>query len=248
MSRQALKNYQESFRELTVANHDTWWLLVRAQTKPVVSAGLGPSYQACGSQSLWRRCSHVRCVVVGRSQHSRERPQVLGSTGQVAADDSGPPKPNRVRESAPASATVRDSTHPQELNDCTVGTRFAESGRVHTTSAATRARVRCRTSASTVYSPTGWRLALCSRGAKPIVLQRTTAAGSDFVLAVRECHTLPRRQPVTLRCGPQVQRRRVAANRMDRSRCTLSLCFLAVQTPRGSRQWNPCRHYRRRRR
>ena len=83
---------------------------------------------------------------------------------------------------------------------------------------------------------------------------------SDIVVAVRECLTLPRRQPVTpalwlppwlrlfLRCGPQIQRRRVAANRRDSSQCILSLYLLAINR-RGARvSGNPCRHYRRRRR
>ena len=89
------------------------------------------------------------------------------------------------------TALTLRSSRTAPIAPTTMGTRFAESGRVHTTSAATRARVRCRTSASAVYSPTGWRLALCSRGAKPIALQRTKAAGSDIVMAVRECHPLP---------------------------------------------------------
>ena len=45
-----------------------------------------------------------------------------------------------------------------------MGTRFAESGRVRATSAATRARDSCRTSASAVCSPTGWRFSATPAG------------------------------------------------------------------------------------
>ena len=103
--------------------------------------------------------------------------------------------------------------------------RSRGSGRVHTKSAATRARVSCRTSASAVCSFTGWRRALCSRSAQPIVLQKARATGSDIVAVARGCHTLPRRQLVVpalwlpswllicLRRNPQPRRLRAAAHR-----------------------------------
>ena len=43
---------------------------------------------------------------------------------------------------------------------------------------------------------TGWRLAVCSRSTRPIVLQKARATGSDIVAAALGRHTLPRRQLV----------------------------------------------------
>ena len=121
----------------------------------------------------------------------------------VRADDSAPPKPNRVRESAPASATVGDSTHPQKVEDGTCRTDYNGYKICRALSCSQQRPVPASavaTSASAVYSPASWRLAMCSRSAKPIVLKKTKAAGRDTVAAVRKCHTLPPRQLVTP-CG-----------------------------------------------
>ena len=132
-------------------------------------------------------------------QHSRGRPQNLGSTGQVlglglrsvlfrsSANSRVPPKLNRVRESVLASATVRDSTHPQKLKDGTYRTEYHGYKIRREWSCShdkwsdqfprqlSHARIRC-------LQP--HRLASCplQQKCKTVVL---------------ECHTLPRRQLVT---------------------------------------------------
>ena len=89
---------------------------------------------------------------------------------------------------------------------------------------------------------------MCSRSAKPIVLKRTKAAGRDTVAAVRKCHTLPPRQLVTPNPVAALSATHLSSMR---SSDTMAPCrsqlkgqpmhcvalLLAMQSPRGSRQW-----------
>ena len=93
-------------------------------------------------------------------------------------------------------------------------------------------------------SPTGWRPTLCSRSAKPIVLQKTRATGNHTAVATHGCHTLPRQQLVIpasgllSRLSPPVT---VSSRIMQSGRQPLlffffSFSLLSIQSPRGSHQ------------
>ena len=224
VSPQALENYQEAFRALIVAYHDTWWLLVRAED------------QACGERLALARAARLAAHTASgghltRSMHrgpkSSTPSRVTTNSGQHGSGTqlgtfwpgvrsvfcrSSASQPSRgsrmpmtmvlrslivigcllLRHPQLAAPLTLTSSRMAPIAPTTMGSRFAGNGRVHATSAATRARVICRTFASAV-SLTGWRLAQCSRSAKPIVLQRTKSGGCDILVAVRECHTLPSR-------------------------------------------------------
>ena len=173
-SPQALENCQEALRELTVAYHDTWWLLVRVED------------QARGERLASARATRLAAhKASGGAAHTFDA-SWSGEFNTVAGDDKflaaqvrypawdflarGAKAPSAVRRrvrpsrgsrqpttvalqslivsgrSAPASATaVTDrSSKRHQSHRLQKGTRFTESGRVHTTSAATRAHVSCR--------------------------------------------------------------------------------------------------------
>ena len=122
-----------------------------------------------------------------------------------------------------------------------MGTRFAESGRVHTTNIATRAHVRCRTLYPLSLVPQAGVLPCAaeaqSRSCHKVqrqleVTQWWRCATDTRCRDASSSMWLPSRLRISLRCGPQMQRRRVAAVAL------LSLCLLAMQSPRGSLQWD----------
>ena len=164
------------------------------------------------------------------------------------ADDSGPPTLDRVLESAPASATLRDSTHSEKLKDGTFRTDHGNTICREWSCSHEKCSDPCPRQLSHVcilcLQP--HRLACClvqQKRAMTIVLQRTKAAGNDIVMAVRECHTLPRRQLVTptlwlssrLRISLSLSSMRSSGTttpcrsqqKGESSHCILSLCLLA---------------------
>ena len=264
-----LQSSSQTCRELTVAYHDTWWLLVRAKD------------QACGEfLALARATSLAAHKDSGSAAHTFDA-SWSEEFNAVASDDkfwaaqirylglglSGPlceassaarrrvnrvavracrPKPNRVRESAPASATVRDSTHSQELKD---GTCRSDCNGYNICTEWSCSHDKCSDPCPRQLSHTCIRCRQLHRlASSPSQQKRKADRATKDMVAVREGHTLPRRQLVTpalwlpsrlrisLRCGPWVQRRR------DTSRCTLSFCLLAMSatetlTNRWGRPW-----------
>ena len=165
-----------------------WWLLVRAEDQALgerlalaratrlaahkasggvahtisTHSGRKSSTQSRAKTTFW--AAQARYPAWDFLARGVKRPLPLvgeSAESRVAhADDSGPPKPTCVLVTLRSYRTGND------------GYKICREWSVRTTSAATRVRVNCRTSASAVCSLTGWRAALCSRSTTPIVLQK----------------------------------------------------------------------------
>ena len=158
----------------------------------------------------------------------------------------------------PATVSLRSLFVPISHSVCT-GSRQHSPSTAPTamgTRLAGSCRVRCRTSASAVYSPTGRRLALCSRSPKPIMLQKKQLEVTqwwrhanatrclDTSWSLQPCGCLP---GVGSLFGADLRYNGAVSQPTEgtATRAFLSLCLLAMQSPPARVNGNPCHQNRR---
>ena len=146
--------------------HGTWWLLVRAEDQAgrehlaLARATRLADHEASGAaahtfDASWSK--EFNAVAGDDKFWAAQARYCMGLSGPwceasaqsrfAHADDNGHPKPNCVREFAPASSTARDSTHPQQLKDGTCCTDYngCKICRERSRSSDKCVRVSCRT-------------------------------------------------------------------------------------------------------